>query len=77
MGQHVTPPTHCVQYPKEVILTGQLVAWTNPQSDFCLWGYIKSEVFKSNPELKEHIREEMQSTCQSVNENFRSRLQQC
>ena len=35
-------------------------------------------VFKSNPELKEHIREEMQNisrnTCQSVNENFHSSL---
>ena len=31
MGQHVTPPCHCVQYPKEVRLTGQLVAQTYPQ----------------------------------------------
>ena len=40
MGQHVTPPTHYVQYLKEVTLTG-----------------LKSKVFKSNLELKEHIRE--------------------
>ena len=31
MGQHVTPPTHCVQYPKEMKLTGQLIARTYPQ----------------------------------------------
>ena len=49
--------------------------------DVCLWGYLKSRVFKSNPELNEHIREGMQNisrnSCQSVNENFCSRLHQC
>jgi len=53
--------------------------------DFFLWGYLKSKVFNSNPatleELKARIREEMQNisrnTCQSVIENFCSRLQQC
>jgi hypothetical protein len=47
-------------YPKEVTLTGPLVARTYPQWISFSWEYLKSTIFKSNPELKEHIHEEMQ-----------------
>ena len=32
----------------------------SPMDFFFLWEYLASKVFKINPELKEHIREEMQ-----------------
>ena len=68
MVQHATPPHDSLRsvceifrYPKEATLTDQLVARTYPQWIFFLWEYLKINVFKSNPELKEHISEEMQN----------------
>ena len=78
------------RYRQKVISKRGDTNWPSPSPDlssvdFFLWGYLKSKVFKSNPatlkKLKKHIHEEMQNisgkTCQSVIENFYSRLQQC
>lgn len=77
-------------FPNKVISRRGDIPWP-PRSpdlspmDFFLWGYLKSQVYESNPrsidELKENIRREMSSiserTCRAVIENFSRRLQVC